>query len=137
MLENYRFRYADAWEISKEMFEIHTMNMVDKCNFKQIFTTTNKLYINWDNEVIEKRRMRLIWHIVRMPQDRILRTTLKWAPAQGKRLRGKPCNTWCRTVEKDLKKRGLTWGILASNRRSWWNTVVAFVPPLETCASNR
>ena len=59
---------------------------------------------------IEKRRLRLLGHILRMPNHRVPKIALKWTPATGKRSRGRPKCTWRRTIERDLKARGLTMG---------------------------
>ncbi|KAH3865517.1 hypothetical protein DPMN_028556 [Dreissena polymorpha] len=42
-----------------------------------------------------------------MPPDSLPRVALRWTP-QGKRNRGRPKETWRRTVERGLKNRGLT-----------------------------
>ena len=54
---------------------------------------------------IEKRMLRFLRHLLRKPK-----ASLKWTSFREKRLRIKPSSTWRRTVEKDLKKWGLTWG---------------------------
>ena len=71
--------------------------------------------------IIEKRRWRWMGHVLRMGSDEIPATALKWTP-QGKRKKGRPKETWRRTAEKQLKKRGLSWGTakkVASDRQKW------------------
>ena len=48
------------------------------------------------------RRWRWIGHVMRREQDNITRTALHWIP-EGKRKRGRPRNTWRRTVESELR----------------------------------
>ena len=42
-------------------------------------------------------------------QINISRTALHWTP-EGKRKRGRPRNTWRRTVENEMKEANETWG---------------------------
>ena len=44
----------------------------------------------------------------RMSPGALLKTALRWT-ADGKRRRGRPKETWRRTVEKEMQKCGLTW----------------------------
>ena len=72
-------------------------------------------------EVIAARRWRWLGHVCRMTTDSLPRTALRWTP-QGKRLKGRPKETWRRTVEKDLKTRGLTLETaprIAADRDKW------------------
>ena len=61
-----------------------------------------------------------------MPVSNITRITLRWTP-QGKRPRGRPKTTWCRTIVSELKELGITWGeaeTKAKDRNGWHNLVV-------------
>ena len=52
----------------------------------------------------------------------ITKTALKWTPADGQRSRGRPRETWRRTIEGDLKKMGKTWKEvekIAAARNKW------------------
>ena len=64
-----------------------------------------RMYKISDN--IRDRRWRWLGHVYRMSADAIPRTALRWTP-QGKRNRGRPKETWRRTMEKELKSKGLT-----------------------------
>ncbi|KAL3877701.1 hypothetical protein ACJMK2_035367 [Sinanodonta woodiana] len=62
-----------------------------------------------------------------MPIDSIPKVALRWTP-QGKRNRGRPKETWRRTVDRDLKTRGLTLQTaltIAADRAKWRSLAVA------------
>ena len=54
------------------------------------------------------------------------RIALRWTP-QGKRQRGRPRTTWCRTIVSELKELGMTWGEAETkaNDRTGWRNLVA------------
>ena len=55
----------------------------------------------------------------------ITRQALTWNP-QGKRKRGRPCNSWRRDTEAELKQQGTNWtgaARLAQNRVRWRGVV--------------
>ena len=62
--------------------------------------------------IIMRRRWRWIEHVMRREQDNITRTALHWKP-EGKRKRGRPRNSWRRTVEASSIQK------LAQNRQTW------------------
>ncbi|KAK7103497.1 uncharacterized protein [Littorina saxatilis] len=77
--------------------------------------------------IVTRRRWKWIGHVLRRQQDSITRTALHWTP-EGKRKRGRPKNTWRRTVEGELKTLNQTWGTiqrLAQNRQEWRSFVAA------------
>ena len=76
--------------------------------------------------VIMRRRFRWLGHDLRKEPDSITRTALHWTP-EGKRKRGRPRNTWRRTIETELKDLGHTWGSIQrlAQCRSDWRTFVA------------
>ena len=77
--------------------------------------------------IIMRRRWRWIGHILRREQGNITRTALHWTP-EGKRKRGRPRNTWRRTVEGELKTMNQTWGVIqkkAQDRQEWKSFVAA------------
>ena len=85
---------------------------------------------------IRKRKWRWLGHTLRKPSDDIARQALEWNP-QNKRGRGRPTNTWRRTVFEEAKgvkkiwaeiktdvKNRLTWRILVealSSAAEWWD----------------
>ena len=79
------------------------------------------------SDTIRDRRWRWLGHVYRMSADAIPRTALRWTP-QGKRNRGRPKETWRRTVEKELKSKGLTLQTAAraaADRDQWRSLTVA------------
>ena len=75
---------------------------------------------------IRKRRWRNIGHILRMSPESHQRTALRWTP-DGRRNRGRPKETWRRTVEKELKSMKLTsWEATAAaaNDRNRWRDLI-------------
>uniref|UniRef100_A0A8D8XXM4 Craniofacial development protein 2 n=1 Tax=Cacopsylla melanoneura TaxID=428564 RepID=A0A8D8XXM4_9HEMI len=80
---------------------------------------------------IKKRKFGWIGHTLRKSPDDISRQTLDWNP-QGRRKPGRPRITWRRTVEKEVKDEGKSWGEvkhLAQNRVRWRSFVAALCPP--------
>ena len=78
-------------------------------------------------ETLKARRWRWLGHVCRMPSNSLPRTALRWTP-QGKRDRGRPRETWRRTIEKDLRNRGLTLDTApraAADRARWRSLAVA------------
>ena len=72
-------------------------------------------------QTLEKRRWRWLGHVCRMSPNSITRTAMRWTP-QGKRKRGRPKETWRRTIQKDLKSRGLSFNTaphVAADRARW------------------
>ena len=91
---------------------------------QQLFTQCNQESMG---TIIMQKRWRWIGHIMRQDTDSITRTALHWTP-EGKRKRGRPKNTWRRTVESELTTFHHSWGTiqkLAQDRRKWRSFVAA------------
>ena len=76
---------------------------------------------------VSKRKWRWVGHTLRKQPDNITRQALEWNP-QGKRKRGRPKQTWIRSVMDELKHIGMTWEgakKTARDRRKWRITVEA------------
>jgi len=93
--------------------------------------TNEDLYVKTNSEpmrrTVQKRRLKWLGHVLRMPPERIPKVALHWTP-QGKRSRGRPKMTWRRAVEKELKTMKLTWGeaeAAAKDRIDWRQRVEA------------
>jgi hypothetical protein len=70
---------------------------------------------------IKQGNWKWLGHTLRRPQTDINREALEWNP-QGSRRRGRPTNTWQRTVLNEAKSKGLTWNqvkMVAQNRVRW------------------
>ena len=76
---------------------------------------------------LKKRRWRWITHVNRMPHTSIPRAAMRWTPA-GNRRRGRPKETRRRSVEREMKAVGWSWGQvakLAADRIRWRSSVSA------------
>ena len=76
---------------------------------------------------LKKRRWKWLGHVCRMNTSSITRIALRWTP-QGKRNRGRPRETWRRTIEKELKSQNLTLQTApqaAADRDAWRSLVRA------------
>ena len=71
---------------------------------------------------VARRRWAGLGHVLRMDHHSHPRIALTWVP-EGKRKRGRPRETWRRTIERELKENGLgTWAAAASaaeDRTAW------------------
>jgi hypothetical protein len=70
---------------------------------------------------IRRRKWNWIGHTLRRPNYEIARQALDWNP-QGTRKRGRPKQTWRRSIEEEARARKYTWKevkALASNRVRW------------------
>lgn len=85
-------------------------------------------------DLIRQRRLRWFGHMSRKDPSNIARVSSKWTPSDGKRNRGRPKETWRRTVTSEFKSFGKTWGEMekiAKDRIKWRSLVTAL------CASRR
>ena len=76
---------------------------------------------------VKRRRWRWIGHVLRQQTTALTRIALRWTP-DGQRKRGRPKETWRRTVEREMKEKGWTWGRLervSADRHRWWALVEA------------
>ena len=78
------------------------------------------------------KRPHWIGHILRKSPNDISRTALTWAP-EGKRKRGRPRETWRRTVEKERNQLGWqSWEAAvasAADRDGWRNLLAGLKSP--------
>ena len=74
------------------------------------------------SEMVAHRRWRWIGHVLRRENNSIPRVALTWTP-DGRRKRGRPRETWRRTVEREREAMGLTsWReatTAAADRTTW------------------
>ena len=92
-------------------------------NNKELWQQTNQLPPPLQ---IRKRKWTWIGHTLRKDPSSITRQALKWNP-QGKRRRGRPRNTWRRSVEDEMSKAGHSWHTLAqmAQNRVRWRGIVS------------
>ena len=91
---------------------------------EELWRMTDQKPMDWE---VRARKWRWIGHTLRKEPQNITRQALQWNPA-GRRSRGRPKQTWRRTVEGEMKSVGLSWGVMAStaeNRVRWRTTVSA------------
>ena len=76
--------------------------------------------------VVKKRRWRWIGHVLRMEEMAIPKVAMRWTPI-GKRSRGRPKETWRRSVEKEMKNEHWSWGQVQTwaRDRTQWRSLVA------------
>ncbi|XP_078355297.1 uncharacterized protein LOC144639902 [Oculina patagonica] len=80
----------------------------------------NRANISTISEQILRRRWKFIGHILRMDPSKHPKTALTWAP-EGRRRRGRPRETWRRTVERAALGFG-SWNqaaVAARDRSAW------------------
>ena len=98
------------------MSKIYTKNMVAKYYFQQISMESNRSRrYKLRNK---KRKFRWIGHTLRKEDGEISKAALFWNP-QGNRKRGRPRNSWRRSV---IKEAGRSWNelsFLAAERQKW------------------
>ena len=85
---------------------------------KDLWKMTNQEPVG---RLIGRRKWTWIGHTLRKQKDHITRQALTWNPP-GKCRRGRPRNTWRRSVESEMKKEGQSWMKLervTPNRKRW------------------
>ena len=126
---------AESWKMTKTIS--HKLEVFWKrclCRILNIFwpntisnaelhrRTTTKLI----TQEVQMRRWRWIRHVLRIPPTTLPRVALRWTP-DGHRKRGRPKETWRRTVEREMREQGWTWGYLkrCATDRPRWRALVA------------
>ncbi|XP_047033011.1 uncharacterized protein LOC124639612 [Helicoverpa zea] len=82
------------------------------------------------DQQIKRRKWNWIGHTLRRDPDHIPRQALDWNP-QGKRKRGRPKQSWRRTIIAEAAATGRTWSEIkreAQDRTRWRSTVDALCP---------
>ena len=108
--------------INKSLRKILRIFWLDQLTNNELWKRTKQLRIDLQ---IRKRKWGCLGHTLRKPIDDITRQALEWN-AQGKWGRGRPKNTWRRTVLKEakgLKKTSAEIKCDAKNR-VWWMILV-------------
>jgi len=130
------------------MYGSETWRTTQSCS-KKIQTFVNKclrriLHISWSDRVrnetlwsvanqqpmkiqINRRKWRWIGHTLRKETSNVTRQALEWNP-QGKRKRGRPKQTWRRSLMQELAPVHLTWETIkrtSKDRKKWRTTVEA------------
>ena len=127
---------AESWKITKtisnklEVFQRKCLRRIlrifwpNTISNEDLYARTLTIPITQE---IQRRRWRWIGHVLRRPPTAIPKVALRWTPA-GKRSRGRPKETWRRTVEAEMKQQSWSWSsleITASDRDKWRSLVGA------------
>ena len=70
----------------------------------------------------------MVGHVLRKHLNKITRTSARWTPDSGKRRRGRPKETWRRTILKEVKELRKTMEekeLVAKDRERWKSIVLA------------
>ena len=121
---------SESWKMTKTIS--HKLDVFQNRCLRRI------LRIHWPNTItneelhrrtrsepitiqVQRRRWRWIGHVLRQQTTAISRVALRWTP-DGQRKRGRPKETWRRTVEREMKEKGWTWSHLeriSASRHQW------------------
>ena len=104
--------------INKSLRKILRIFWPDQITNNELWKPTKQPRIDLQ---IRKRKWGWLGHTLRKPIDDITRQVLEWNP-QGKRGRGRPKNTWRRTLLEEAKGVKKTWAEIkcdAKNRVRW------------------
>ena len=127
---------AETWKASKCLVS-KLQVFINKC-LRRIFKDTlarknleHRTMEKTNQEPVEvtikRRTWRWIGHTLRKPKGDLAQQALQWNP-QGTRKRGRPKETWRRSIYKNLDQAGLSWNNIetqAKNRTRWRSTVEA------------
>lgn len=130
---------SECWRVTKQDMRnvdvFHNKCLRRICNIfwpntisnEELYKKTGSSHMSLE---IQKRRLRWLGHVFRMPNERTPKVALRWTPI-GKRKRGRPKNTWRRTVMTELKGMGLSWEeaqAKARDRVQWQCMIAALCP---------
>nr|KAG5708729.1 hypothetical protein BaRGS_034946 [Batillaria attramentaria] len=117
---------AESWKMTKgishklEVFQNRCLRRIlsifwpNTISNSELHERTNTKPITLE---VRARRWRWIGHVLRMPPASLPRIALRWTP-DGRRKRGRPKETWRRTVEREMKEQGWTWNFLERYKAS-------------------
>ena len=75
-----------------------------------------------------QRKWGWIGHTLRKPASSITQQALTWN-LQGKRKRGRPCNSWGQDTEAGLKQQGTNWSRMTRTECGGKGSLMAYAPP--------
>ena len=126
---------SESWKMTQAIcqklnaFQNRCLRRILKIFWPQTISNAELRAVTNTNDItteVKRRRWTWIGHSLRLPQKAIPRVALHWTP-DGKRNRGRPKETWRRTVSKELKDNNFTWGTLqhVCQDRTAWRSLVA------------
>lgn len=110
--------------INKCLRKIMKIFWPNKISNKELWDRTNQEPIEI---TIRKRKWRWLGHTLRRNEEDVTRQSLEWNPV-GKRSRGRPTQTWRRSLTEEMKNSKVSWGEIkksARNREKWRHFVNA------------
>ena len=122
---------AETWRVvQRDMNKLnvfHTKNLRKICKIFWPNRISNiELLQRTKSKVIEDevkiKRWKWLGHVLRMDNDKISKVALKWTPENGRRNRGRPKQTWRRTIDRELTELGKDWRQIeerAGDRQEW------------------
>ena len=119
------FAYLVSISTPADMYmlrRIFNINWKDKITNKELWNMAEQDSME---TTITRRKWTWIGHTMRKAGSSITKNALRWTP-QGCRDRGRPKNTWKRTVEKELGNMKLSWSEAESKAqdRAEWRSIV-------------
>ena len=91
--------------INKCLRKILNIRWPEVISNEELWEGTQQIRIE---ESIMRRKWKWIGHTLRKPENNITRCDLEWNP-QGSRRRGRPKQSWTRSVIAELAKNKITW----------------------------
>ena len=110
--------------INRCLRQILQIKWFDKVPNTELWTRTNQKPMDVQ---IRRRKWRWVGHTLRKEPSNITKQALEWNP-QGKRKRGRPKQTWRRSLHQDMSASNFSWNetkACAKDRRRWKNAVEA------------
>ena len=133
---------SESWKVTKtichklDVFQRRCLRRILRIFWPNVISNT-ELHRRTDTTPlsmeIKRRRWRWIGHVSRMEESAIPRVALRWTPI-GRRPRGRPKETWRRSVEKEMRTENWSWGQVQTwaKDRIHWRTLVTAL-----CANQR
>ena len=131
---------SETWRSTKQLTK-KLQTFINKCLRKILNIRWPEVISNEDlwerteqsriEESIKRKKWKWIGHTLRKPGNNITRSALEWNP-QGSRKRGRPKQSWRRSVHDELAKKNTTWieaKRTANNRVRWRSMVDALCSP--------
>ncbi|XP_062572479.1 uncharacterized protein LOC134234432 [Saccostrea cucullata] len=129
---------SESWKVTKNIsqkldtFQTRCLHRIPKIFWPNKITNEELYERTLRNtaaisDQIKERQWKWIGHVMRLKPSKIPRVALRWTPP-GKRNRGRPKETWRRSVEKEMNDQVWTWGTvqtMAADRQRWRSSVQA------------
>ena len=107
---------SETWKGLKEIenklrvFESNCLRKIMNIKWYEHVTEEEVRRRSGQQSVIQKwktQRWRYYGHVLRMSEERLPKQVLSWTP-EGRRRRGRPKDTWRRTIQRDVRSKELT-----------------------------